>query len=111
MTTAEEQQNQPIEQSVVDQIREIVKTGHAIGLLVSAKKAAALLDTTEKTLADWRRVGRGPKFVANEGGRFMGYRLARLETYLMERECQSLAEARTRRDPSRPSKRGRKVSK
>lgn len=31
--------------------------------LITPKKAASLLDVSERRLADWRQVGKGPRFV------------------------------------------------
>lgn len=94
---------------LADQIREIVKAGQAIGLLVSMAQASNLLGYEEATLESWRNKGIGPKFVANESGRFLGYRLEAIETWLREREVGSTAEAKARRthEPGKKPKQAR----
>jgi hypothetical protein len=51
---------------------------------ISAKHAAAMLDTTPGQLSNWRSQRRGPPFVKGYG-RFIRYRIKDLKTYLAER--------------------------
>ena len=50
---------------------------------VSARHAAAVLDTTTSVLANWRSQRRGPTYHGN--GDFIRYRLATLHTWMSQR--------------------------
>lgn len=48
--------------------------------LVRAKDAAKILDRSPRTLANWRVMGRGPKFVGSGSG--LRYRLSDLTAWI-----------------------------
>ena len=55
--------------------------------VLNTKDAASYVGSTERTLACWRSLGRGPRFV--KMGRFVRYRIADLDAWLDEhtRQC------------------------
>ncbi|AHK80055.1 hypothetical protein M911_13840 [Ectothiorhodospira haloalkaliphila] len=55
--------------------------------VLNPKEAATYVRSTERTLACWRSLGRGPKFV--KVGRFVRYRVTDLDDWLEEhtRQC------------------------
>lgn len=58
--------------------------------LLTPKDAASLLGKSERTLEEWRRVGKGPKY--SKDGRSIWYRRDRIAEYLADREGQSTEE-------------------
>ena len=53
---------------------------------VSARHAAALLDSTPSVLANWRSQRRGPPYCGN--GDFIRYRIIDLQQWMAKRACE-----------------------
>jgi hypothetical protein len=51
---------------------------------VTAKHAAAMIDTTPAVLANWRSARRGPRFVRN--GDFIRYQIGALKAFIQGRD-------------------------
>lgn len=62
----------------------------ALTPLLTPKEAAAILRTTENVLAQWRSMGRGPRFVKYENGR-IHYDLADVADWIEQSKTMSTA--------------------
>jgi hypothetical protein len=63
--------------------------------LLTTREAAAILCCSEKTMANWRYLGKGPEWVDVEGR--PKYQPSVLRTYIHERQTKSTAQARVKR--------------
>ena len=59
------------------------------GALLTTEDLAALLDTSERTLEKWRRVGGGPDFIPLGKGRVVRYRPQAVDRWLAAKERSS----------------------